>query len=683
MTVDVRPQSVDETLAEISKRLFRVEQDASRPTGADGAGLGDNPSVSTITVNGIVVGSAASPATGLTLTTGAFMEDIWIDADWDAPADGTAATYDVELARKVGLGYELVQSYSVGGTSIRMAALEPNQVYGVRVTAINRIQVRSITLPPSGFSDITTGLDATIPGQVTGVALTAGIKTMMVTWTEIGDRDVARGTGTYEVQLDTNNGFGTANTRFTSATITSFQGVISGLIYYTRVRAVDNSGNAGPWSVTVSTPTVLTSSDDIGSGAVQTTHIAALAVGNAQIANAAIDNAKIASLSADKITAGTLNADRIGANTLDVNKLTTSTLTSKTITIGAGGVLKIGNAPTTGVLINDQGIRLYSGGAVKVALDVLGTATFEGNISASSITSSTITSATINAGTITGATVRTAASGQRLALENTSIDALSLYTGHGSESAAGRLAVALSGSSLICQIDSPRSSGNDWTQVVMGSVTGGNGSSVNLVIVNGSGTQRGYIGINAASNGSNPKVYGQGIEMLQLVYSVPGTNAEARLVGSGNYGFLYLFGGGAAATLNVNNGLGSGFHLMNNTNATFVPVQASAFNLSSSRSVKVNVREESTSALDRISQMEIVRFQRAKTETQEEIEQLPEHVKREYELDEIGLIAEDVFNIVPEAVLTDETGNPRSINLGILVALALKAIQELSTAKGN
>jgi hypothetical protein len=88
MTIDVRLKGAGVELAELSKRLYRVEQQSSRPVQGGGAGsIGSNPTVDTITVGGIVVGSAASPATNLSLTTGAHMEDVWIDADWDAPTD--------------------------------------------------------------------------------------------------------------------------------------------------------------------------------------------------------------------------------------------------------------------------------------------------------------------------------------------------------------------------------------------------------------------------------------------------------------------------------------------------------------------------------------------------------------------------------------------------------------------
>lgn len=806
MTVDLRPKSTGETLQELAARLYRVEQESSRPSGAPGTstGVGDNPAVDTITIDGVVVGADASPATGLTLSTGSFMEDIWIDVDWTAPIDGTAGSYDVELARKIGSSYELVQVFHTTGTGLRVSALEPLQTYGVRVTAINRIQVRSDPLPGIGFTDITTGIDATVPGQVSGLVVTSGLRTIVAKWAERTERDVARGSGQYEVQISLSSTHASGvDTQFTTGTIVSFGDLGTGNTYYVRVRAVDNSGNAGAWSLTQSATTGQVTTPDlsnaavttaklanlavdnsklallavdaanisngaitnsklgalaveaanlagssvtstkianlavgtaaiqdaainsakianlaVGSAAIQalavgTAHIADasiiqakignLAVGSAQIAdlsvtnakmgNLSVDNAKIANLDAVKITTGTLNADRIAANSLDVNKLTTSTLTSKTITIGAGGVLKIGNAPTTGLLLNDQGIRLYSGGVVKVALDVNGTASFEGNISASTITSSTLTSATINAGTITGATVRSAASGQRVAIEASSLDAIQFYTGHVSETVPGRIAVAISGSTLTTELRSPRN-GNDFSLAILNSVTGGNGSQVFLGIFNNAGGQRGYFSIGVANN-TDPVGLDCFVDELYLNHSFSGTNAATKLRGSGDYGFLWLYGGGAAATLNCILGLGAGFHVLDGNNSLFAPIQASAFNVASSKATKREIRDEGSS-LDRLSRMKVKRYKRKHGRLVEEAPELrvkegqrlaapktkaaepPDHIRRMIDMDEIGLIAEELMDVVPEAVNVDGDGQPISINLSIIVALLCRAVQELN-----
>lgn len=748
MTVDLRPKSTGETLQELATRLYRVEQESSRPSGAPASGgMTGNPAVDTITIGGIVVGSDASPVTGLTLETGSFMDDIWIDVDWMAPFDGTAASYDVELARKIGSSYELVQVYHTGGTGLRMSALWPQMTYGVRVTAINRIDARSDPTPAIGFMDITTGIDATVPGQVTGLTVTSGLRSFLVKWNEVTDRDVARGTGQYQLQWALDIAFSTTlGDVYTTSTVESvlFETPTTSTIYF-RVRAIDNSGNAGSWSSTASNTLGLVVTNDLTAASITTgklanlavdnakladlavdaaklsdssvtstkianlavgsAAIAALAVGSAQIADAAIvsakignlavttasiadlavtngkignlsvDNAKISDLDAAKITAGTISADRIAANSIDVNKLTTSTLTSKTITLGAGGTLKIGNAPTTGILINDQGIRLYSGGSIKVALDVAGTASFEGNISASSIASSTLTSATINSGTITGATVRTASSGERIALEAGVQDQLRFYTGNASESVPGKVSVGSGTDNLNVDLTAPRVSGQNYGTIQLSTRTGNTvpaiaelsirDPSANIVqslrIIGSTASIPGYL------------YFGNGVKFE--LGQFPGSTGLIRLVGSGDYGFLYLQGGGAAATLNVNYGLGAGFHVLDGTNGSFHPIQASAFNVSSARDVKENVREETQSSLARLEKIKVMRFHRVYAN---KMEKPPPHVQREYDLEEVGLMADELISVVPEAVLTNDAGKARSVNLSILVSLLIKAVQELS-----
>lgn len=681
MTANILPKSTGEAIAEISARLYKVEQRSAAPNA--GAPQNPNPSVDTITVDGIVVGSTASPASGLILTAGAHMEDIWIDASWTAPADGTAANYDVELCRKVGASYELVQNYRTGtGTSIRMAGLEPTQTYGVRVIAINRIGVRATPTPATGFSDVTTGLDATVPEQTSNLQLTAGIRTVMATWNEVVDRDVARGTGTYEVQLATDSGFTALfASKFTSATITSFSGVATSTQYWGRVRAVDNSGNAGPWSASASVTTVPAGTGDIGTGAVQTTNIANLAVGNAQIADAAIDNAKIADLSADKITAGTINADRIAANSLDVNKLTTSTLTSKTITIGAGGVLKIGNAPTTGILINDQGIRLYSGGVVKVSLDVAGTANFEGNINASTITSSTLTSATINSGTITGvtitgATVRTAASGKRVAFESGVQDRIKLYTGQVNEAEPASLQCGSGGSLLEVSLIGPRATGGHaYPNIALQAYDTSTGDTqIMLQIRNGDHSLKSSVRLINQGSGESAYIYcGGWLERMTLDFNRTGTNADMALKGSGDYCFIYMRGGGFASTINTVAGLGSGIHILDGTNGSFHPIQASAFNVASSQATKRNITDEEP-VLGKLMRVKVKRFQRV---YDDKMKDAPAHIQRAYDLREVGFMAEELASIEPDAVAMGADG-PTGINLAHVVGMLVKAVQELN-----
>lgn len=103
-------------------------------------------------------------------------------------------------------------------------------------------------------TNLTTVIDSTAPAAVTGVSASGGLQTLTVFWTENTEIDVKNGAGTYEVQVDTANTFNTGNLKTvkTSATVLGFSNLTTNTTYYVRVRAIDSSGNAGPYSAIVS-----------------------------------------------------------------------------------------------------------------------------------------------------------------------------------------------------------------------------------------------------------------------------------------------------------------------------------------------------------------------------------------------------------------------------------------------
>lgn len=103
-------------------------------------------------------------------------------------------------------------------------------------------------------SNLVTAIDSTAPAAVTGVSASGGLQTLTVFWTENTEIDVKNGAGTYEVQVDTANTFATGNLKTvkTSGTVVGFSNLITNTTYYARVRAIDSSGNAGPYSSIVS-----------------------------------------------------------------------------------------------------------------------------------------------------------------------------------------------------------------------------------------------------------------------------------------------------------------------------------------------------------------------------------------------------------------------------------------------
>lgn len=163
---------------------------------------------------------------------------------------------------------------------------------------------------------------------------------------------------------------------YTNDQVIAFNDVAGDSGWYARVRAIDGSGNIGPWS-------------DVAGPA---------------LAGGVTDKMIVADLSAAKIKTGYLNASRIETQSLVADKIKTSELTASMITLVGGGSLFAGDfAGGEGVWLNPTGLYLYQGGSPVVTLDALtGNASFKGTV-----TASTIIGSSISGGTITGAVFQT------------------------------------------------------------------------------------------------------------------------------------------------------------------------------------------------------------------------------------------------------------------------------------
>lgn len=241
--------------------IYKLKQ-LSTTTESLGA-VGTDPVVDTITVGGVVLSTTISPATSLVLTHGAFYTNIFVDVAWTAPVDGSAVEYLVQIAKKTGIVYDLLAEVRTGGTALRIDRLLPTQTYGVRVYAVNRLGIPGVPLPSSGWTDVTTAKDSTVPAQVTNLSVGQGLRSVTAVWDESADADVANSVGQYEVQIATNVGFTTGlRSEFTSATVVSFNDLVGTTTYYVRVRAIDSSLNIGAWSTVASTATTDATSSD-------------------------------------------------------------------------------------------------------------------------------------------------------------------------------------------------------------------------------------------------------------------------------------------------------------------------------------------------------------------------------------------------------------------------------------
>lgn len=129
--------------------------------------------------------------------------------------------------------------------------------------------------------------------------------------------------------------------------------------------------------------------------------------------------------------------------------------------------------------------------------------------------------------------------------------------------------------------------------------------------------------------------------------------------GSGQAGIgIANLAAGFQAQLYVYNQPTLAFDFRNADNTAWVPIRASAFNVSSSAATKANVRDVGP-VLEAIDCLRPVFFERdGKTQ--------------------LGLLAEQVADLVPELVEVDDTGHPALLSVSGLAVLALAGLAELN-----
>ena len=452
-TVEVR--DVGDAVVALTGKVRNLEQLITSPKVM---GYDPNPTFETITIDtpggggGESFDNISSPATGLTLTPGTFFDNVWVDVAWTAPADGSGHEYQLEVAKWNGSSYEMSLQYRTASTTVRVENLRPNTVYGFRVYTLNKFGIVSDPLPAVGFTDATTDPDTTIPGLATNLVVTAGFRTILATWTEAPEEDIEQ----YEAQIAQSSDFLTSpRSVFVGGGITSFTDLATDTTYWVRVRAVDYTGNAGPWTAGASATT----------GEVQTGDIALLAVDSARIADAAIGTAKI----------GDLQVTNAKISDLAVEKILAGTITSKDFILGAGGQFKTATlAP--GILLNSQGLSLYdnSGSRVVYLDSVSGVATFTGTVDGSNIIGSTIT----------GGLIRTAASGARVEIVDSFGEYIRFFSGYVNETSPGNVRgyVDTFSNQLRISLDSPYIGSGPRARISVSSPTNGAAGAGNITL---------------------------------------------------------------------------------------------------------------------------------------------------------------------------------------------------------
>ncbi len=673
MTKTIRRPDATAVFSDLSTRIRKLEQLASGPSVAQQP---TDPKYNSVTIGGVPVFGGANPPTDLVLTTGSFYDDIFVDAKWTAPTDGSAIAYDIDLAKKNADGtYQLQQTYRSGSTSIRINALQASVTYGVRVYGVNKIGIRSSSLPASNaYKDIISAVDATVPPAVTGVTIARGATSAIVKFTPLTAAqapDVANGNGIYEVFVfDTTFG-STIGLKFTNDQVVAFNDVTAEWTVSARVRAIDASGNAGPWSADATAAKV----------------------------GAVIDSMIVAGLDAAKITVGELDASRIKAGTMDVNRLKSSSLTTQTIDL-AGGQFRVISADVTRMIINSQGISLFNGSGVRtIFLDTAnGQGTFQG----------AITGSTIAGTTITGGIVRTASSGARVELNPTAFGAaIGISSGVTAETQLGRVqAGAGTGFSQIL-LRAPRQGDGQYGElflngldtnalttrlclelaVVSGTDPGNRGTRISM---SGQILRLNCLGDTILETGGDFYLYGGELNVehngqlgtFWAVNAINNTGASSLNGGFSAWAPVTAGGGLNPAVWKVFGPGGQKWEARIGDDTGFAPIIASEYQIGSAIDGKTDVRPAIVAATPKVKDIRTVNFKRPPVNMIDaDGKRLGPNpsptIRRNEDRDRLGWIAEDVFAIVPEAVVVDENNAPQGIDLAHMVALLWKANQEL------
>lgn len=361
VTID-RPGDLPELLTDLAARISRLERrsggvfiaddgTAVFPDGIDTSGTGDvsNPPLSP---------GDPDPPTGLTSTPGALFDDVFVDLDWTAPGDTTnLAGYELRIDHVENPGgAEVLTLEGIFALPIvteeRIRGLRPNETYDVTLWARNATGGLSATSISDRF---TTGADNTTPAQVVGLSVSAGIRTVVASWTENTEADVADGRGAYELELDTVNTFdsGSERTVRLGGTVATLGDLTTSTTYYVRVRAIDASGNSGPWSATASTTTVQAVTADLADDLITAAKIVDGAVGSVALADDAVTNAKIAvdAITATEIADGAVGTLALAADAVTSAKIAVDAVTSSEIAANAVTAAEIAaNAVTSSEL---------------------------------------------------------------------------------------------------------------------------------------------------------------------------------------------------------------------------------------------------------------------------------------------------------------------------------------------
>lgn len=269
----------------------------------------------------------------------------YIVLSWTASTSPDVKKYTVRFGRA---SNDLSTYVTFNGTSGRLDNLRSGTTYYFQIASNDGVNDSNF-IPTTPITVSVPG-DTTAPVAPTGLVAVAGFNNIVAYWSRNSESDVDLGRGTYQFQLSTSNTFASIlQDQTITGTVATFTGLTTGTTYYVRVRAIDSSGNVGPFSSTASaTPGTINAQTAITSGTI----VGDLIAGNTIVG--------------DKIIANSLDADRLKTNSIITGKLNVGGLNKVTIDgtavdpaiyIGTG---TYANSNTPVYLANSSGVGRFS-----------------------------------------------------------------------------------------------------------------------------------------------------------------------------------------------------------------------------------------------------------------------------------------------------------------------------------
>lgn len=199
-------------------------------------------------------GSTVTAPTNLVLTeTTSFAGDgALVDAlliQWTESVDGFVDYYEI-LIEEVSTGYTFVVTSTTN--EYLVAPIRTGTNYAISVLAVNSIGAKSTALTGS----LTPLGDTSAPSAPTGLTATGGFKNIQIEWTSPSDQDLAF-VDVY-MALESNLAYSRIATIAAQPGVNGVyvdQGLANGEDYFYKLKAIDRSGNASPFSAVVSATT--------------------------------------------------------------------------------------------------------------------------------------------------------------------------------------------------------------------------------------------------------------------------------------------------------------------------------------------------------------------------------------------------------------------------------------------